>query len=61
IVLYDVVGRQAAVLCSGDQEAGSYSIPFDARPFPSGIYIYRMQARHGGAVFTDSKRFVLAK
>jgi beta-glucanase (GH16 family) len=42
IGVYDVLGRQVAVLANRDFQAGSHSIPFDARDLSSGTYIYRV-------------------
>ena len=42
IGVYDVLGRQVAVLANRDFQAGSHSIPFDARNLSSGTYIYRV-------------------
>lgn len=40
--VYDMLGREVATLVNDVQQAGSYSIAFDASNLSSGIYIYRM-------------------
>jgi hypothetical protein len=44
LVVYDVLGREVAVLESGIKAAGSYSINFDASRLASGVYMYRLEA-----------------
>jgi hypothetical protein len=55
--VYDVLGREVAVLASGTLSAGSYRVPFDARQLASGIYYYRLVA----GSFAESKRMLLVK
>jgi hypothetical protein len=48
IKLYDVYGRQVAILVNESQEAGCYQINLDCRsvaekPLANGIYFYRLQ------------------
>ncbi|HEX9656533.1 MAG TPA: CHRD domain-containing protein [Bacteroidota bacterium] len=39
--IYDVLGREVAVLFDGRAEAGSNTVTFDAQSFASGVYFYR--------------------
>jgi endoglucanase len=55
--VYDLLGREVAVLCDGKREAGSYAFTWDASKMASGVYLYRLEA--GGYVST--KRMLLAK
>jgi hypothetical protein len=55
--VYDVLGREVAVMANGTLNAGTYRVPFDARQLASGIYYYRLVA----GSFTDSKRMLLVK
>jgi endo-1,4-beta-xylanase len=50
IAVYDVLGREIAVLVDEDQPAGHYSIAANATNLPSGAYFYRMNAGDFGAV-----------
>ena len=43
LVVYDLLGRQLAVLINEHHDAGGYKVSFDASVLPSGIYIYRIQ------------------
>ncbi len=42
LTVYDVRGREVAVLADGTMEAGQHSITFDAASLPSGVYVYRL-------------------
>ncbi len=55
--VYDITGREIALLASGNYAKGKHSFNFEARGLSSGIYFYRIIA--GG--FVDTKRMVLLK
>jgi chitinase len=40
--VYDLLGREIAVLAQGTQQAGTYTVRFDASTLPSGVYVYRL-------------------
>ena len=42
--IYDMLGRELAVLLDEQEPAGDHSVHFDASNLPSGVYIYRLQA-----------------
>jgi hypothetical protein len=42
--IFDIQGRQVAILVDGTQEVGNYKSNWNADGFPSGIYFYRLQA-----------------
>ncbi len=44
IVVYDLLGREVAVLADGSREAGQHAVTLDTRSLPSGTYILRMTA-----------------
>lgn len=44
LTVYDMLGRQVAVLVNEQMRAGYYSITFNARNLASGMYIYRLKA-----------------
>lgn len=44
IVVYDLLGRDVAVLVNARMDAGHHEVRWDATGHPSGVYIYRMTA-----------------
>ncbi|MBI2427669.1 MAG: Ig-like domain-containing protein [Ignavibacteriales bacterium] len=55
--VYDIVGREAAILVNGMVAPGKYSAVWDASAFASGIYFYKLSSEK----FTDVKRMILIK
>jgi hypothetical protein len=51
VAVYDVLGREVAVLAEGIQPAGEHEVTFDAAPLPSGMYFVRLTA--GDQVLTQ--------
>jgi hypothetical protein len=56
LVVYDLLGREVAVLVDGYQTPGEHRVTFDARKLASGVYFYRLVA--GGAVQTRKMALV---
>ena len=50
LTVFDLLGREVAVLVNGVQAPGEYTITFDAAGFSSGLYVYRLEV--GGTVLT---------
>jgi hypothetical protein len=57
LTVYDLLGREVAVLVNERKIPGSYEVTFDGSGLASGVYIYRMTA----GSFTESKKMVLVK
>jgi hypothetical protein len=57
LAVYDLLGREVAVLIDEDKGAGSYEVAFDARGLAGGMYIYRLTA----GSFVQSMKMVLMK
>lgn len=57
LIIYDVLGREIAVLVNEKKETGSYSVEFNAFQLPSGVYIYTLQVNG----YTASKKLLLLK
>jgi hypothetical protein len=55
--VYDVLGRELSTLVSEVKPPGTYTVEWDARGLPSGVYFYRMQAGH----FTETRKLVLLR
>lgn len=57
ITVFDVLGREAAVLVNKFTRSGKYSVSFDASSLSSGIYFYKITA----GSFTQTKKMILQK
>ena len=44
LIVYDILGREVAVLVNERKAAGTHEVPFDATGLASGVYIYRLTA-----------------
>jgi uncharacterized lipoprotein YddW (UPF0748 family) len=66
--VYDVLGREVAVLVEEVQGAGEYAVRFDGRRLPSGVYYYRLAVqsldggpRSGGLSFVETRQMLLVR
>jgi hypothetical protein len=57
LTVFDILGREVAVLVDGEKERGIHSVVFNARGVSSGVYFYRLRA--GGAALT--KKMIVQK
>ncbi|NWF90334.1 MAG: T9SS type A sorting domain-containing protein [Ignavibacteriaceae bacterium] len=57
LVVYDVLGNIVKTLVTENQEAGNYTLSFDAIELSNGIYFYKLQADE----FTAVKKMLLLK
>ena len=57
VAVYDLLGREVAVLADGRMEPGRYSVEWNASAVPSGVYFYRLQA----GTFSAVKKLLLQK
>jgi hypothetical protein len=48
--VYDILGREAAVLIEGEMNAGNHSVVFDASALASGVYFYTLRSADFNAV-----------
>lgn len=55
--VYDVHGSEIETLVIEDQNAGSYSVSFNASNYPSGVYFYKLETNG----FSETKKMVLVK
>jgi hypothetical protein len=56
--VYDITGRQVAVLVNQVQRAGVYEVDFDASNIASGIYFYKLVIDNK---FSDVKKMIVLK
>ncbi|HRE09343.1 MAG TPA: SBBP repeat-containing protein [Ignavibacteria bacterium] len=62
--VYDITGKEAAVLVNENLGAGTYNVDFDASQLASGTYFYRLVVgdnTNNGVSFTDVKKMILVK
>ena len=57
LAVYDVTGREVAVLMNERREAGVYDVAFNASSLVSGVYLYRLSAGD----FTAARKMVVLK
>ena len=55
--IFDVLGREVAMLVNGLEQAGSYTVSWEAANMPSGIYYYRLTAGN----FSETRKMILMK
>jgi hypothetical protein len=55
--VFDVLGREVAVLVEGAQPAGRHAVTWSAGALPSGLYVYRLKA----GAFVETRTMMLAK
>jgi hypothetical protein len=57
LAIFDITGRQVAVVAEGHYGKGQHSVTWNASGFPSGIYLYRLVAGD----FVEAKKMMLLK
>jgi hypothetical protein len=57
LAVYDITGREVALLVNQKLSAGSYEYTFDAKGFTSGVYFFRLEAGD----FSETKKMTLLK
>ena len=57
LAVFDITGKEVAILVNEELNAGTYNIDFDARHLASGTYFYRMETDG----FTDVKKMIIVK
>ena len=57
LAVYDILGREVAVLVNEGKAAGMYEVQFDAKGLASGVYVYRLTS----GIFVDSRKMLLMK
>jgi hypothetical protein len=57
LIVFDLLGREVAVLVNERKVPGTYEVAFDGNGLASGVYLYRMMAGN----FVQTKKLVIVK
>jgi hypothetical protein len=57
LTIYDLRGREITTLVNEKKSSGEYTIDWNGKGFPSGMYLYRLKAGE----FTETRKLVLQK
>jgi endo-1,4-beta-xylanase len=57
LAVYDVLGREVAVLVNEPKMRGEYQVRFDATGLPSGVYLYRLQS----GSYSETRKMALVR
>ena len=57
LAVYDIIGKEVAVLVNSNLSAGSYEYTFNGMKLSSGVYFYKLQTKE----FTETKIMLLVK
>jgi hypothetical protein len=55
--IFDMLGKEVATLVNGRQDAGAYTVDFNASQLSSGVYFYRLQS----GSFVQTRKMMLVK
>jgi hypothetical protein len=64
LIIYDILGREAATLINEQLAPGTYAVDWNAESFNSGTYFYKLSSEDpggSGQVFTETKKMILVK
>lgn len=57
LTIHDLLGREITTLVNDNRSAGTYTVEWDAKELPSGIYLYRISVGD----YTETRKLVLQK
>ena len=55
--VYDLLGREVAILVSGNEMPGGHAVEFNGSNLASGVYLYRLVS----GSYAETKRMILQK
>jgi hypothetical protein len=60
--VYDILGKEAAVIVNENLNAGEYNVNFNASELPGGMYFYKMSVvTADGKEFSETRKMILVK
>ena len=57
LIIYDILGREVAILVNEQLQPGTYEVEWDGTNYPSGVYFYKLVSSE----YTETKKMVLIK
>jgi hypothetical protein len=57
LIIYDILGREIAILANEQLQPGTYEVEWNAENYPSGVYFYTLSAGN----YFNSKKMILLK
>lgn len=57
LVVYDLLGREVAVLVNERKAPGRYEVDYDASALASGVYVYRLTV----GKFMETRKMILVR
>lgn len=57
LTVYDVLGKEAAILVDQQLQPGKYEVEWNAESYPSGVYFYELTA----GKYTETRKMVISK
>lgn len=61
LVVYDIIGKEVAVLINQNQDSGKYSVVFNAEKLPQGIYSYKLKMEGKSQSYVSTKLMSITK
>ncbi len=61
MVVYDILGREIAVILNENVTAGQYKMNYNASGLPSGVYIYKLTVGNNNSTWSAVKKLILVK
>lgn len=62
ITVMNLIGEKVTTLVSRSMEQGTHAVQWNASGLPSGMYLYRLEARQGaGQLFVETRKLLLLK
>lgn len=57
LTIYNILGQKVETLVDGERDAGSHTVTWNADPYSTGVYFYRITAKD----FTETKKMLMLK
>jgi hypothetical protein len=57
LIIYDILGREVAILVNEKLNPGTYEVEWDASNYPSGVYFYKLTV----AGFSETRKMIFIK